>query len=232
MTVYSRSDLAAISISPAHGGCGDVHRRPAPGGNPVPIWQLTCFQCEDFLRFDPLWAPTATSVPETPDELQAREAAEGRTSREQLNTNVDALSRIGDALGLLAQNQSNNQSPETAQLLAMLTAVLAHNGITVPPQTAASEPEPVPVADDTTDAPPDALVGLHEALARESERHPGTMIVLPPESTADAASEYVGMPDLDAMGLPALNDYAKALGLAGRRSKADQIAAIRDYMGQ
>jgi hypothetical protein len=226
MTVYSRSDVAAISISPAHGGCGVTHSRPAPGGKPIPVWQLACPRCEDFLRADPLWGPTQGSIPETPDEEQTRTAAEGRTQREQLTNNVDALSRIGEALTILAQNQNANQSPDTAQLMAMMTAVLAHNGITVPAQTAASEPEPVPVADGTPDV-------LTHAQAAELESALNAMND-DPAWTAHVTRAPMPQPtsDLDAMGLPALNDYAKALGLPGRRSKADQIAAIRDRVGE
>lgn len=226
MTVYSRSDVSAISISPAHGGCGTVHRRPAPGGKAVPVWQLSCPRCEDFLRADPLWGPTSGAIPETPDETQAREAAEGRTQREQLTNNVDALSRIGDALTILAQNH-NSQSSDTSQVLAMLAAVLAEKGITVPvggaqaPVDAPADPDP---ATDAPDALTDAQRAELEAALNSMSGDPswGDKVI-----TVPAGPKTDALPDLDSMGMPALNDYAKSLGLPGRRSRAEQIDAIR-----
>ena len=73
MTLFARSDLASVTVSAAHGGCTQVHVRPAPGGNPAPVWKLDCVQCEAHLRSDPLWSPTLSEVPETPDETNARE---------------------------------------------------------------------------------------------------------------------------------------------------------------
>ena len=71
--LFARSDLASVTVSAAHGGCTQVHVRPAPGGNPAPVWKLDCVQCEAHLRSDPLWSPTLSEVPETPDETNARE---------------------------------------------------------------------------------------------------------------------------------------------------------------
>ena len=73
MTLFARSDLASVTVSAAHGGCTQVHVRPAPGGNPAPVWKLDCAPCEAHLRSDPLWSPTLSEVPETPDEENARE---------------------------------------------------------------------------------------------------------------------------------------------------------------
>lgn len=78
MPLYARSDLASVTVSAAHGGCGEVHVRPAPGGNPDPVWKLTCVPCEAHLRTDPLWSPTLSEVPETPDEEKARTDFENR----------------------------------------------------------------------------------------------------------------------------------------------------------
>ena len=29
MTVYARSDICTVNVGPAHGGCGQLHRRPS-----------------------------------------------------------------------------------------------------------------------------------------------------------------------------------------------------------
>ena len=73
MTLFARSDLASVSVSAAHGGCGTVHVRPAPGGKPDQVWKLDCAPCEAHLRSDPLWSPTISEVPATPDVVNARE---------------------------------------------------------------------------------------------------------------------------------------------------------------
>ena len=78
MTLYSRSDLSATTVSIAHGGCGSSHHRPAPDGNPAKIWALTCVQCENYLRADPLWSTTVAEIPETHDEQSEREDYEKR----------------------------------------------------------------------------------------------------------------------------------------------------------
>lgn len=234
MAVYSRSDVAAISISPAHGGCGVTHVRPAPGGKPVPVWQLSCPKCEDFLRADPLWSPTSGTVPETPDEMQAREAAEGRTQREQLTNNVDALSRIGDALTILAQNH-NSQSADTSQVIAMLTAVLAQHGVAVPTGATQAPDKGAPEAA-IPEGFTEAQAELTDAQMAEFQDALNTMADDPAFARSrggdaepeGAASQH---PDLDAMNMNALNDYAKSLGLPGRRSRAEQVEAIRAHLG-
>jgi hypothetical protein len=96
MTVYARSDIAAVSISTAHGGCGEVHSRPAPGGKPVAEWALTCGPCENHLRHDPLWATFTDQIPETPDEIRSREEAEKRGQRDQAVATQAALTNIAD----------------------------------------------------------------------------------------------------------------------------------------
>lgn len=75
---FARSDLASVTVSAAHGGCGQVHARPAPGGKPVDVWELTCEPCSAYLRTDPLWAATLSEVGETPDEKLTREDFEKR----------------------------------------------------------------------------------------------------------------------------------------------------------
>jgi Double zinc ribbon len=78
MSLFARSDLASVSVSAAHDGCGEVHVRPAPGGKPDLVWKLECSACENYLRSDPLWSVTLSEVPESPDETKTREDFEKR----------------------------------------------------------------------------------------------------------------------------------------------------------
>lgn len=156
MTVYARSDVASVALSAAHGGCGNVHTRPAPGGEPIETWGLTCPSCEDHLRHDSLWASTATSIPETPDEVQAREANEKRTSREQQERNVDVMEKLGTL-----PDAMRSIGPDMAQALlaALAPFIAAAQAIPQAPAMAsltASEPEDeVPSARQPEDAPTD-----------------------------------------------------------------------------
>ena len=94
MTVYSRSDVAAISISQAHGGCGQSHSRPVVQGAPAKLWALTCVQCEDHLREDPLWSGTVADIPETRDEESEREDYEKRGANDIQTMMALALTRM------------------------------------------------------------------------------------------------------------------------------------------
>lgn len=102
MTVYARSDVAAVGISREHGGCGETHARPVVEGAPAKVWALTCHGgCEDHLRGDPLWGGKPHEIPETPDEVLIREDAEKRGSLEQQQNVAAALTNIaklGDVL--------------------------------------------------------------------------------------------------------------------------------------
>jgi hypothetical protein len=102
MSVYARSDLAAVTVSEAHGGCGKTHHRPASDGNPALLWELDCADCCNHLRSDPLWSSTRAELPETYDEKIARERDEktGRLDRDKQI--VDALIKLGDLGGLPA----------------------------------------------------------------------------------------------------------------------------------
>lgn len=95
MTLWSRSDLAAVTVSvDAHGGCGRTHSRPVNGDRPVPVWQLDCTQCEDHLRHDPHWSVTASEIPETHDEKLAREDFEKRGAKDKDAVLTLALARL------------------------------------------------------------------------------------------------------------------------------------------
>lgn len=94
MSLWARSDLASITVSAAHGGCAQVHTRPAPGGNPDPVWKLDCVPCESHLRSDPLWSATLSEVPETPDETKAREDFEKRGALDRDGVMAMALAKL------------------------------------------------------------------------------------------------------------------------------------------
>ena len=107
MTVYSRNDLAAVNLSvEGHGGCGEPHSRPVVNGAPKKIWDLTCPQCENHLRHDPLWSVNPIEIPETYDETKARERSEkaGKMDRErQLAVALEQLAPLGQLPAALGQ---------------------------------------------------------------------------------------------------------------------------------
>ena len=97
MTVHARNDVASVSISDSHGGCGETHSRPVVDGAPAKNWSLACPKCEDFLRSDPRWSAQLDSVPETPDEITAREEKQKRTdvdTQRMMSQAVTALPEI------------------------------------------------------------------------------------------------------------------------------------------
>jgi hypothetical protein len=93
--MYARSDVMSVSVPVTSGGCGKSHNRPVRNGVSDRDFRLDCPGCENFLKGggktilkqtpgdkengipavqervadgDPLWATTAESIPETPDE--------------------------------------------------------------------------------------------------------------------------------------------------------------------
>lgn len=94
MSLWARSDLASVTVSAAHGGCNSVHVRPAPGGNPDPVWKLDCPQCEEFLRTDPLWTSTLSELPETYDEVKSREDFERRGALDRDQVMALAMAKL------------------------------------------------------------------------------------------------------------------------------------------
>ena len=95
MSVWARSDVASVTVSEAHKGCGKTHVRPAPGGRPVDVWEITCpGGCEDFLRTDPLFASNRSELPESPDEVKSREDFEKRGVLERDQVMALAMAKI------------------------------------------------------------------------------------------------------------------------------------------
>ena len=83
MTVYSASNIMAVNLSDAHGGCGSPHARPVRNGAPDKLWKLDCVMCENHLRTDPLWSTTVSEIPETYDEKSTREDWEKRGAQDR-----------------------------------------------------------------------------------------------------------------------------------------------------
>ncbi len=98
MTVHARSDVSGVSISVAHGGCGETHSRPVNDGVPEKTWSLSCPQCEEFLRFDPCWSAIHDSVPETPDEVTAREENKKRSDADTQHMTAKAVAVLPEIL--------------------------------------------------------------------------------------------------------------------------------------
>lgn len=95
MTIYARSDLAAVTVpAEGFGGCGDLHSRPVANGAPVQIWALDCYLCEDHLRHDPHWAVTPSEIAETHDEKNNREDFERRGAKDKDAVLTLALARL------------------------------------------------------------------------------------------------------------------------------------------
>lgn len=121
MSLWARSDLAAITVSEAHGGCGHTHSRPAPGGVPVQPWKLDCAGgCEDHLRHDPHWASTSAEIAETYDEGKAREDFEKRGAKDKDAVLALAIARIAGI--------------ETSELPESLTRMISGKPLHIPVQ--------------------------------------------------------------------------------------------------
>jgi hypothetical protein len=94
MTLYARSDVASVTVSRSHHGCGETHRRPLQNGSPVRLWALTCVPCETHLTHDPLWAGTVPDVPDTPDETRAQENSQRTSVKSREDLMALAMAKI------------------------------------------------------------------------------------------------------------------------------------------
>lgn len=128
MSIYARADLASVTVSAAHGGCGQVHTRPAPGGNPVAVWKLDCAACENHLRHDALWSATVSEIPETPDEKLTREDWEKRGIKDRDNVLALALGKIaGVELPETLRMPIAGQQPHIPAIAGMLVCAQGHD---------------------------------------------------------------------------------------------------------
>ena len=94
MPVFARSDVMCVTVSRAHGGCGEIHRRPFIGDTAAKSWQLDCPQCQGHLTNDPLWSGNLGSVPATPDEDRAVETSNVLFTRNRDDIMTMALARL------------------------------------------------------------------------------------------------------------------------------------------
>lgn len=118
MALYARSDLAAVTVSVAHGGCGSTHHRPANDGKPVQVWEMDCVACGDHLRHDPHWSVTLSEIPETYDEKSAREDFDKRGAKDRDNVLALALARLaGVELPETLRRPITGNMPPTALIL-------------------------------------------------------------------------------------------------------------------
>lgn len=215
MPVYARSDIAAVSISPNHGGCGATHSRPVVGGAPARIWALTCHEgCEDVLRSDTLWSSTPATIPETPDEVAIREDAEKRGTVEQAQSTAAALqnlAKLGDLPQVISQFMAfaagqGNALPQTQPSL-----LLCKNGHQNNADAAFCSGCGTPLTDP---------VPTDRGKALEASE--------PPATAEGLIAFHNDSVDLESMSISELRELAKSIGAKTARSKEDQIAAIRE----
>ena len=115
MTVYSRSDVDMENVSvDGHGGCGSVHVRPrGSDGSRAHLWELTCPNCEGYLKTTPTWATTPADVPETPDETKGREDFAKRGATDRDNVLAIAMAKLaGVELPQTIRQAISGASPE------------------------------------------------------------------------------------------------------------------------
>jgi hypothetical protein len=218
MTVYARSDVAAVSISTSHGGCGESHTRPVVEGAPVKLWALTCHGgCEDHLRNDPLWAGTAHTVPETPDEVSIRTDVEKRGQAEQQTSILDALNKLS-ALGALPTVLAQVLSGHTASVAAAAPITrLCRNGHPNGEHGKFCGECGADMMDAANKKPVAALEGVEAAAPAET----GV-----PVTSADAQPE-TGTDDLDELTYTQLKEIAKNLNLEIAKSRVEQLEIIK-----
>ena len=121
MTVYSRSDVDMENVSvDGHGGCGSVHVRPrGSDGSRAHLWELTCPNCEGYLKTTPTWATTPADVPETPDETKGREDFAKRGATDRDNVLAVALAKLaGVELPQTIRQAIHGASPEIHATIA------------------------------------------------------------------------------------------------------------------
>lgn len=217
MTVYARSDVAAVTISSDHGGCGTVHSRPVVEGAPVKIWALTCHDgCEDYLRNDSLWSGTAHTIPETPDEIAIRADVEKRGQAEQQTSIMDALNKLS-ALGALPTVLAQILSGHTAAVAAGTPITrLCRNGH---PNGENGKfcGECGANMMDAVNKQPVAALSVPETIVLGEDG----VIITPTESQAETVTEA-----LEGKSLAELREIAREVGAEIARSKAEQIDNI------
>lgn len=206
MTIHARSDIAAVSISPAHGGCGEVHSRPVHQGAPVKVWALTCGQCETVLVKDSNWSVTKSEIPETPDETTEREDQEKRGAKDQAEATRQALEKLGVLPEVMAQFMAFVTGSQPVQALPAMDR-LCRNGHR-------------------------NVAGAKFCSDCGSSMDEGVPVDRAPEPEPELSATRPALPDnLDDLSMPQLRALAAELGVATTRSKAEQVAMIKEAVG-
>lgn len=227
MTVYARSDVAAVNISANHGGCGETHSRPVVGGAPARLWALECSGgCEDVLRSDSHWAGTPHTVPETPDEVAIRLDVEKKNQIELQVGNAHALAELAK-LGELPTAMAQALAAAFGPLLGTATAqpAIAHlcrNGHSNVADAKFCGECGANMLDAVNKQPVAALSGSEEPAPAE----PGVTV------TADEPQAETVTEDLDGKSLAELREIAREVGAEIARSKAEQIENIKQARSQ
>jgi hypothetical protein len=222
VSVFARSDVGYVAVPVASGGCGQSHRRPVDAeGNLVKVWELSCPQCGNYLRNDPLWGGMISEIPETPDEVRVREDEERRGQRETAAATSHALVQIADLPNGMA----------TAFATAFAEALKVMNGAPSLPAAASACPGGHAVPSGASFCPEcGSRVGSAPPRVVEST-------VVPERLTGDFSKEgavpapervVVGakVKDLENKSMPQLREIAQQVGAKVKRSRGDQIAEI------
>jgi len=125
MTLYARNDIQ-LHYDPEN---GHRHSRPTKGdGTPVPVWGISCPDCERKLSTHPAWSPSRYKIPLTPDEQQAaedeRDAAQRAMQQQQMLLAQAAFNAQMAAKGAVPEDNpddiaiSTDPEPETPADLA------------------------------------------------------------------------------------------------------------------
>lgn len=222
MTVYARSDVAAVTISPEHGGCGQVHSRPVVAGAPARLWGLQCEGgCEDVLRNDSHWAGTPHTVPETPDETAIRLDAEKKNQVELQVGNAHALAelaKLGELPTAMAQALAAAFGPLfNATNAQPALAHLCRNGHSNQSDVKFCGECGANMLDAVNKQPAAALSGSEEPAPVEVG-----VTVTPADPQAETVTE-----DLESKSLAELREIAREVGAEIARSKVEQIDNIK-----
>lgn len=229
MPIYARNDVLSVHISRGHGGCGEVHHRPAHAdGSPVSRWTLTCSAgCEGVLRSDSSWSTTPSGVPETPDEEAVRLDVERRGQHDQAaatTTALTELSKLGDlpnALAQLAKLMTDQRGvagiETTLPKPVMITCPAGHESLSSARFCAdCGHPFKAP---ELTKTAPESFE--YQQLEADSAPAPETA-----DDPDDDGPAIPGKKHLETMSLAELRELARSLRLRTTRSKADQVAII------
>lgn len=222
MTVYARSDVAAVNISANHGGCGETHSRPVVAGAPARLWALECSGgCEDVLRGDAHWAGTPHTVPETPDEVAIRTDVEKKNQIELQVGNAHALAELAK-LGELPTAMAQALAAAFGPILGTATAqpAIAHlcrNGHSNSATTKFCGECGADMQDAANKQPVAALTAPESTSPAESGD-----TVTPAEAQPQTVTE-----DLDELSYTQLKEIAKKLNLEIAPSKAKQLEIVK-----